>query len=296
MKKILAIILMVVLALGMTACASSEKPVAEANDSKAVEESTSGTDSNEAEAQPEATEKLVIKVGLDDAYPPFEYHDEATNNLIGFDIDFTQALGEEIGAEIEYVSTAWDGIFNGVNTGQYDMIVSCVSITPARIEEFEMSNPYLANGIVIVSAADGEQATSIEQLAGKKVGVQLETTADIAAKKFIDQGTDIQLLQFDSVMEAFAALKGGSIEYIMVDSSVGGFYISNDSESFNISSGLLSNEPIGVCMAKSNTELSEKVNAGIKALQENGKMTELSQKWFSADFATNIDSEIKVIE
>lgn len=241
-------------------------------------------------------EAKVIKIGLDDAYPPFEYHDEATNDLIGFDIDFANALAAEMDAQIEFVPTAWDGIFNGVNTGQYDMIISCVSITPDRVEAFEMTKPYLANGIVIVSAVDGGQATSIEDLAGKKVGVQLETTADIAAKKFIADGYDLSLSQFDSVMEAFAALKGGSIEYIMVDSSVGGFYIANDPESFKITSGLLSNEPIGVCIAKGNEELALDVNSAIASLQTSGKMTEISKKWFSEDFATEIDEEIKVIE
>ncbi|MBF4693450.1 substrate-binding periplasmic protein [Fusibacter ferrireducens] len=290
MKKILAVIMVMMLAIGLAGCAPKEK---EANAAAPAPESTNEAAAPAPEAAPE---KLVIKVGTDDAYPPFEYHEEATNELIGFDVDFAKALAEEMGVEIEYVPTAWDGIFNGVNTGQYDMIISCVSITPDRIEGFGMTNPYLSNGIVIVSAADGEQATSIDQLDGKKVGVQLETTADIAAKKFIADGTDISLSQFDSVMEAFAALKGGSIEYILVDSSVGGFYISTDPESFNITSGLLSNEPIGICMAKENTELLEKVNAGIKALQDSGKMTEISQKWFSADFATNIDAEIKVIE
>lgn len=293
MKKIISLLMIMLLAVGIAGCASTAKTASETPaEATSTEEST--TESTTAETVP--VEKKVIKIGLDDAYPPFEYHDEATNDLIGFDIDFTKALAEEMGVEIEYVPTAWDGIFNGVNTGQYDMIVSCVSITPDRIEAFSMTDPYLANGIVIVSAADGEQATSIDQLNGKKVGVQLETTADIAAKKFIADGVDIQLSQFDSVMEAFAALKGGSIQYIMVDSSVGGFYISTDPESFSITSGLLSNEPIGVCIAKENTELQAEVNAAIASLQASGKMTEISQKWFSADFATNIDAEINVIE
>lgn len=271
MKKWLSVVMVLILAASALAgCAAQEEAASE--------------------------EVKVIKIGLDDAYPPFEYHDEATNDLIGFDIDFAKALGEEMGAEIEFVPTAWDGIFNGVNTGQYDMIVSCVSITPDRIEAFEMTKPYLANGIVIVSAAEGEAAASIEDLAGKKVGVQLETTADIAAKKFIADGYDLSLSQFDSVMEAFAALKGGSIEYIMVDSSVGGFYISNDPGAFKITSGLLSNEPIGVCIAKGNEDLAADVNSAIAALQENGKMTEISTKWFSEDFATQIDEDIKVID
>lgn len=273
-KKLLALVMALIAVLALTACAAQA----------------------ESDTAQDQTETKVIKVGLDDAYPPFEYHDEATNDLIGFDIDFANALAEQMGAEVEFVPTAWDGIFNGVNTGQFDMIISCVSITPDRVDAFSMSDPYLANGIVIVSAADGAPATSVEALDGKKVGVQLETTADIAAKKFIDQGYDLKLSQFDSVMEAFAALKGGSIEYIMVDSSVGGFYISSDPDSFQITSGLLSNEPIGIAMAKESSELAQEVNEAIAALQESGKMTEISTKWFSEDFATNINPELKGIE
>jgi polar amino acid transport system substrate-binding protein len=290
MKKWLSIFMMMILAVSMVACAA---PAEEKTEAPA--ENTAEAPAEQAEAE-EPEEVKVLKVGLDDAYPPFEYHDEATNDLIGFDIDFAKALAKEMNVELEFVPTAWDGIFNGVNTGQYDMIISCVSITPDRMEAFEMTKPYLANGIVIVSAADGEAATSIEELDGAKVGVQLETTADIAAKKFIADGYDLSLSQFDTVMEAFAALKGGSIEYILVDSSVGGFYIANDPESFQITSGLLSNEPIGICMAKGNEELASDVETAIASLQEAGIMTEISKKWFSEDFATGIDEAIKVIE
>lgn len=285
MKKLIALLMILLLAITVVGC-QDEAPVAE--ETKAPAEQAT-----EAPAEPE---KRVIKIGVDDAYPPFEYHDEATNELIGFDIDFGKALADQMGVEIEYVPTAWDGIFNGVNTGQYDMIISCVSITPDRVEAFSMTKPYLANGIVIVSTADGEAVDSIEGLAGKNVGVQLETTADVAAKKFIADGYDMNLSQFDSVMEAFTAMKGGSIDYVLVDSSVGGFYISTDPESFKITSGLLSNEPIGICIEKSNAALAEEVNAAIKVLQDNGTMTEISQKWFSEDFATNINEELSVIE
>lgn len=287
MKKVLSMVMILVLTLMFVGCQEQApaEPVA-----------SEGTTTEEAASEEATPEKLVIKIGTDDAYPPFEYHDEATNELIGFDVDFAYALAEEMGVEIEYVPTAWDGIFNGVNTGQYDMIISCVSITPERVEAFSMTKPYLANGIVIVSSTNSDPVDAIEGLAGKKVGVQLETTADIAAKKFIADGYDMDLSQFDSVMEAFTAMKGGSIDYVLVDSSVGGFYISTDPDSYKITSGLLSNEPIGICINKDNTELTEKVNAAIKALQDNGKMTEISKKWFSEDFATNIDEELSVIE
>lgn len=238
----------------------------------------------------------VLRIGVDDMYPPFEYHDEETNELIGFDVDFANALAEEMGVEIEWIPTAWDGIFNGLEAGQYDVIISCTSITPGRLEVHEMSVPYLANGIVIVSPTGATAATTVEELAGFKVGVQLETTADVAAEKFIADGHDLDLAKFDTIMDGFNALKGGSIDYILVDSSVGGDYVLKDPDTFVVTSDLLSNEPIGVTIAGGNTDLKEEIDEAIAAIQADGTMTDISMKWFAADFATNIDEEIKVIE
>lgn len=244
----------------------------------------------------EVQDAVTLKVGLEDTYPPFEYRDEASNELVGFDIDFSKALAEEIGAKIEYVPTAWDGIFDGLGTGKYDMIVSSISITPDRKEQFAMTKPYLANGIIIISAAGGERAAFVNQLDGKRVGVQRETTADDAVKKFIADGRSIEVSRFSTIVETFAALKSGSVDFILTDSSVGSFHISQDSNSFDISSGMLSNEPIGVCIAKENKQLADKVNAAISKLQESGKMKELSMKWFAEDYVSHIDDEVKVIK
>jgi polar amino acid transport system substrate-binding protein len=237
----------------------------------------------------------ILTAGTNDMYLPLEYRDE-NNELVGFDIDLGQAIADELGVEIEWVPTAWDGIFNGLNANQYDMVLSGTSITPKRIKGYSMSTPYISNGIIIVSNKGDIPAVTPQDLAGKTVGVQIETTADYAAEALKTQdGVDYTVSKFDGMLDAFAALEGKQIDNIMTDISVAQFYTKLKPEVYAITSEILSNEPIGITMRKSDTAFAEKMDGTLDALRENGKLTELSMKWFGKDVTKNIDTELKVI-
>ena len=96
----------------------------------------------------------VLMVGVEIGYPPMEYFDEDGVTPIGFDIDVGRAIAELLGLEHELVNTAWDGIFAGVDRGDYDVIISSVSITPAREENFIFTKPYIENALCLVVKAD----------------------------------------------------------------------------------------------------------------------------------------------
>ena len=96
----------------------------------------------------------VLMVGADIGYPPMEYYDRDGTTPIGFDIDVGKAIAELLGLEYRVIDTAWDGIFDGVDRGDYDCIISSVSITPARLERFLFTDPYIANALCIVVKAD----------------------------------------------------------------------------------------------------------------------------------------------
>ncbi|MEG0509473.1 MAG: ABC transporter substrate-binding protein [Eubacterium sp.] len=238
----------------------------------------------------------VLKIGTNDTYVPLEYRDE-NNEMVGFDIDLGNAIAEDMGVKPEWISTAWDGIFNGLNANQYDVIISGTSITPERVEGFSMSDPYITNGIVIVSRNDGTPAKAPKDLAGKKVGVQIETTADYAAEALKkSEGIEFEINKFDAMMDGFAALEGKSIDYIMTDQPVGQFYTKLKPNVYSVTSDILSNEPIGVTMRKGDAEFAKKMNETLKKLKDNGKMVELSMKWFGKDVTQNISTELKIIE
>ena len=92
----------------------------------------------------------VLLVGSEIGYPPMEYTTEDGSEFIGFDIDFSYRLGELLGLEVEFINTAWDGIFAGLGKGQYDIIASSVSITPERQAAYILTEPYVSNALSIV--------------------------------------------------------------------------------------------------------------------------------------------------
>ena len=92
-----------------------------------------------------------LTVGFEAGYPPMEYTDDSGLEYIGFDVDLAKAMSELFGLEVEFVNTSFDGIFAGLDKGQYDMIIAAVSITPERQEAYEMTEPYISNKLVIVT-------------------------------------------------------------------------------------------------------------------------------------------------
>jgi len=94
-------------------------------------------------------DKKVLKVGIDDVYPPMEFKDDK-NVTVGFDVDLAREIAGKLGMDIEFVSTAWDGIFTSLNTSKFDCIISAVSINPERQKNFALTRPYIANAQVIV--------------------------------------------------------------------------------------------------------------------------------------------------
>lgn len=256
------LLLVLILALGLTACSSTP--------------SSGGAD------------KLVIAV--DDTYPPMEFRDE-NNNLVGFDIDLAKAIGEKLGVEVEFVSTAWDGIFEGLKSDMYDAIISSVSMTTDRLEEFDFTKPYLANGQVIVVNPGDTSITTPEDLAGKRVGVQLSTTADEAAEKHLET-IDFELSKYDDIMQTFTAMEAGRLDAIVVDAAVAIDYVSKSPEKFEISSAQLTNEPIAVCLKKGNTELRDRIQGAIDELAQDGTLKEISVEWLGDDYTSDIDENL----
>lgn len=233
----------------------------------------------------------VITIGVDDSYPPMEFRNE-NNELVGFDVDFAEALAAEMGVEIEFIPTGWDGIFSGLEADKYDMIISSVSITNERLEGFEFSKPYLANGQVIVVAPGDDSVKSAADLAGKNVGVQLGTTADEAVEKQMAK-TPFEITKYDDITQTFADMKTGRLQAIVVDYAVAIDYVSKNPDDYVITTAQLTNEPIGVCIKKGNTDLKDQVNEALAKLQSSNSLVAISQEWLGGDYVSNIDEELR---
>lgn len=221
-----------------------------------------------------------LKVGMEIGYPPMEYLDEDGVTPIGFDVEVANEISKKLGLELKIVDTAWDGIFTSLDSNRYDCIISAVSITDERKEKYNLTEPYIANKLVLVTAK-GVNAKSPEELADLRVGTQTETTADNYMKDLIANGLELKdYYVYDKIIQCFDELKLGRLDAVLVDSVVAAYYIGEDTDEYSVVWQNDEAEPMGICLKKGNDELTEKIEDIITELYDDGTMTKIAEKYF----------------
>ena len=298
-KKMLTVCLSAAMVMSLAACGSSKDTATSADTAAEVKTETAEVQTEaktEAETTADTTETATaseaedasytlkegkLMVGMEIGYPPMEYFDQDGSTPIGFDVEVSKAVADYLGLEIEYVDTAWDGIFAGVNTDKYDVIFSCVSITPARQEEFNISNPYVSNHTVLIVPNDSE-IDSMEALSGHSTAVQAETTADDYMKEHSAE-IGVELYQYDKVINCFDDLKAGRVDSVFTDSVVASYYLGDEAANYKTVWENEELEPIGFCVKKGNDALSAKLEEAIDALYADGTLASIAEKYFGTD-------------
>ena len=223
-----------------------------------------------------AAEKTLI-AAANPTWPPMEFLDE-NKNIIGYDRDIIAAIAEEIGMKSEFRNIAWDGIFASLESGQANVIASCVTITDKRKKAYVFSDPYYEVHQAVVVAKDSA-IKKPEDLKGKKVGVQIGTTAIEALRKM---NVDIDLRTYDEVGLVFEDMRNGRLDVVVCDDPVARYYASRKEgykDLMKVAFLTEDAEYIGFVFSKDNAELAAQVNKGLKAIRENGKEKAIRNKW-----------------
>ena len=282
MKKVGSVVISIVLCLGLLAACGS------GNSGTSTSSGGAATDAAAGDSAYSTIKEGTLMVGIEIGYPPMEYFDEDGKTPIGFDVEMATALAEDMGLELELVDTAWDGIFAGVDTDKYDVVISAVSWTEDRNDKMLLSKTYIANAPVLVVPKDSEIA-DIQDLAGKSVAVQMETTADYLVQEYIADGLDTEVKQFDKVINAFDELKAGRTDAVCTDSVVAAFYLGDDAANYKTVWEAEEKEPICMAFKKGNDGLKDAVEAALDNIKASGKLTEIANKYFGTDSVINVD-------
>jgi len=230
----------------------------------------------------------VLKIGTEIGYPPMEYFAEDGKTPAGFDIELGKAVAARLGMKAEFVDTAWDGIFAGLDTKKYDCIMSSVTITDERKAKYDFSVPYIGNGQSIVLKKGSKfSASRPEELAGLRVGYQAECTSDFFMTKWAEKGLKFQAEEYDKVLNCFDDLKVGRCDAVVADALVSVSYISQKDSPFVMTWQGTPNEFFGVTFKKGNTVLQEKVNKVIADMLADGTLKKISMDTFNADLVSS---------
>ncbi|MFF2675504.1 basic amino acid ABC transporter substrate-binding protein [Arthrobacter koreensis] len=217
-----------------------------------------------------------LTVCSDIPYPPFEY--EENGEYVGFDMDLVKEIAAGMGLEASIQDVGFDGLQGGtvLAAGQCDLGASAMTITEERQKNLTFSDPYY-DSLQSILVPEGSDITGIEDLAGKKVGVQQGTTGEAYAR---DNAADAEIISYPSDAELFPALQAGNVDAVLQDLPVN---LGHTQEgAFTIAAKFETDESYGFAMAKNaSEELVSGVNEQLAALRDNGKYQEIYDKYFT---------------
>jgi polar amino acid transport system substrate-binding protein len=230
----------------------------------------------------------VLMIGMDIGYPPMEYFDVDGVTPIGFNVDMARAIAAKLDLRPEFINTAWDGIFAGVETNRYDVIISSVTITPARLLAHNFSKPYIANTLAMVLPKGSTlNVRSPEDTAGLNVAFQADTTADFYMEE-LARRTGLRYIprRYDQVIHCFEELRLGRVDLIVTDLLVAYNYVAPADSPFEIVWMSPDPEVFGICLRRGNDALTDAINQALTELFDDGTMLRISMDIFGMDLVT----------
>jgi len=221
----------------------------------------------------------VVRVGGDPDYRPMSFSD-SSGKMIGYDVEFaTKLLAARLGVPVKFEGMAWDGIIPALQAGKIDMLTQLV-ITDKRKAVVAFSKPYLTQIITsVVQAKRPNFNPGMNDLAGLKVGVQVNTSASAALEKI----PNVHPTTYNTVADEFSDLVLGRIDVVAME-SLGAGYTTKAvyPGKLRVTGQKLSTTPalIAAAMRKQDTALLAAVNAAITAMLADGTLDKLNAKWF----------------
>lgn len=281
-KSIVTILLSTVMAMSLAACGSESSADTAETTTDAAETNvgeTADASSEDHLARIKAAGKITI--ATEGVWAPFTYHDETTDELVGFDVEVAAAIAEKLGVEAEFKEVAFDGGLTGVSTGTFDMMANGVDVTDDRKNTYDFTDPYAYDHAVVVTLASNDSIASFEDLAGK-------TTANSAGSTYEAMGIEYgaTVSNVDTIGETMTLVLNGTVDAtINANTSAQDYFNTTGTTELKVAATDPEVTMYAVPLAKGsdNDRLREAINQAISELREEGKLSEISIKYFGAD-------------
>lgn len=217
--------------------------------------------------------KEAIYVGTNAEFPPFEYLEG--NKIVGFDIDFINAIGKELGREIVVKDMSFDGLLPALQTKKVDLVVAGMTATPERMKTVNFSQPYYSANQVIIVTDKNTEIKDFEDLVGKKVAVMLGFTGDVV----VSEMKDVSVERFNAAYAGIMALQNGKVDAVVLDSETANNYV-NKNAGLKIAEGKGEAENYAIAIRKEDKQLLEDINKAIDKIKADGTFSQIIEKYF----------------
>jgi polar amino acid transport system substrate-binding protein len=221
-----------------------------------------------------------ITVAVENAYPPFNKIDEATNQGVGWDYDAVTEICKRLNCVPEFKQAAWDGIFPAMAAGEFDMLADGVTYTDERAQIVDFSIPYVTVGQVLLVRAD-ETRTVDQMKADDKalVATQIGTTNEMVAKENFPES---RVKSYDDFGAAVLATLAGDVDGVVIDNISALGYMEENPGKLKTIGQLTSDEQLAFVFPPGSSLVSA-VNAALEAMKADGTLDALNLKWGLTD-------------
>ncbi|MBE6033543.1 amino acid ABC transporter substrate-binding protein [Aminipila sp.] len=269
MKKIITIILSAVLMLGAFAMVGC-------GDSKQAEDKNNSDLTGWAYIE----DKGEMIIGLDDTFAPMGFRDEE-GNLVGFDIDLANAVGEELGVKMTFKPIDWDAKEMELKSKRIDCIWNGMSVTDDRMEKMALTDKYINNKIIIMAKDGTVKVKKAEDLAQYNVGTQADSSAleVLKANEAYDTYAD-KISDYKTYDEAIMDMQAGRIDCIAVDQVLGEYKNSKLEKKMIVCDYDFGDDFYAIGCRIEDKDVAAKLTEALGAVIESGKAEEISNKWF----------------
>ena len=268
--------------LTLAGCFSNSSSAA----SSAAGSAVSGSASSAAAADDQLSaiqNRGTLIVALEGAWQPWSFHD-ASDTLVGYDVEVSRAIAEKLGVEPDYVESDWDSLFAGLDAGRYDLVCNGVEVTEERAKTYDFTTPYAYIHTALAVKKDNDTITCFEDLKGKTTANSLASTYMELAESY---GATVQGI--DTLEETIQLLTAGRIDATLnADVSFYDYLNIHPDADFKIVAQTEEASHVAIPLRKgeASASLLEAINAAIDALRADGTLTEISERYFGQDIAS----------
>ncbi|MBR5294961.1 MAG: amino acid ABC transporter substrate-binding protein [Clostridia bacterium] len=232
----------------------------------------------------------TLDMATNAAFPPYEYKDGET--FKGIDVEIAGLIAEKLGMELKIHDVEFGSIIAGVQSNKFDMGMAGMTVNPERQEKVNFSETY-ANGVQVVIVKEDSEYASFEDFyteikddtpqgvkEGIKIGVQQDTTGDIYASDDPENwgfGSD-NVIRYKTGADAVQALISGKVTAVIIDNEPAKAFVEGN-KGLKIMDLEYAVEDYAIAIAKTNTELLDKINNALDELEKEGKIAEIIEKY-----------------
>ena len=228
-------------------------------------------------------EDATLRVVTEATFAPFEFTEDGDDEIKGFDVDMMNAIAEDQGLKIEFINMEFDSLIPALESDQGDIIAAGMNkLAGDRAEKADFGDTYFESDLMLLVKSDSTLTSIDDVTPDMKLASQIGTTGGDYVQALESDGKIAQGVVLNQWTDSYMQLQNGDVQGVVVDKPVGEAYLNAHSDIAKfVGEPFGDHEEFAYAVQKGNTELLDKLNAGLANMKENGTYDELVDKWFS---------------